>query len=600
MSHVTCEKIRIHPVTVFVKIFKLQNKVLFILNALRLSFQYDQSMIKRALFHQPKQISRIIFISLDQYTQKASSSEDTFGELAAAPASSDMLDDDEVEFEPLVVLKLNLFVVNFFIETFISIWIAECVAMLEKRMPEDGVEAVEFNYNVVLGWLGRYGYAEKALQLYEQMKERRLKCNKHTYSSVLNALANDAKSNSEWLVKHVEILLRDARRASVGFSGRLTPAVYNAAIKAFARHGQVCSAFRVGDLMLKDGLRPGIDTFVHILQACDSEPEDSLSLVYRVWKLMLQMGVVPNTKAFNSFLWVCRRHFASLKKTNRTVMVSKLFDNLPAAVKFDDAEENNELTLLNGGSLNSLLSKMRQYGVDPDAKTFSLALDLLPDRREIEQAFLDILANNSAIKPDVTLLNAVILRRAKRGELELALTVLQEMSKYKLMPNENTFYCLAHGCDKRIDGVTLLQDAKKLNIPLSRQTYQTLLRRAFEQFNFAYAADVLQDMQRSNVQLTACTLRLIEQSLAKARQGQVKQERGQMVDTPDLTLKIAPLVQFKRFYKQWLLSMPLARRDRGAGANDQSLDIESVNTDDLREDWEKPWTKSAHKRRHIY
>ncbi|KRZ38881.1 Pentatricopeptide repeat-containing protein 1, mitochondrial [Trichinella pseudospiralis] len=499
-----------------------------------------------------------------------------------------------------MIIKLNLFVVNFFIETFISIWIAECVAMLEKRMPEDGVEAVEFNYNVVLGWLGRYGYAEKALQLYEQMKERRLKCNKHTYSSVLNALANDAKSNSEWLVKHVEILLRDARRASVGFSGRLTPAVYNAAIKAFARHGQVCSAFRVGDLMLKDGLRPGIDTFVHILQACDSEPEDSLSLVYRVWKLMLQMGVVPNTKAFNSFLWVCRRHFASLKKTNGTVMVSKLFDNLPAAVKFDDAEENNELTLLNGGSLNSLLSKMRQYGVDPDAKTFSLALDLLPDRREIEQAFLDILANNSAIKPDVTLLNAVILRRAKRGELELALTVLQEMSKYKLMPNENTFYCLAHGCDKRIDGVTLLQDAKKLNIPLSRQTYQTLLRRAFEQFNFAYAADVLQNMQRSNVQLTACTLRLIEQSLAKARQGQVKQERGQMVDTPDLTLKIAPLVQFKRFYKQWLLSMPLARRDRGAGANDQSLDIESVNTDDLREDWEKPWTKSAHKRRHIY
>ncbi|KRY73390.1 Pentatricopeptide repeat-containing protein 1, mitochondrial [Trichinella pseudospiralis] len=595
MSHVTCEKIRIHPVTVFVKIFKLQNKVLFILNALRLSFQYDQSMIKRALFHQPKQISRIIFISLDQYTQKASSSEDTFGELAAAPASSDMLDDDEVEFEPLVVRKHS------------PVWFGKKCQQLgkqgKKRMPEDGVEAVEFNYNVVLGWLGRYGYAEKALQLYEQMKERRLKCNKHTYSSVLNALANDAKSNSEWLVKHVEILLRDARRASVGFSGRLTPAVYNAAIKAFARHGQVCSAFRVGDLMLKDGLRPGIDTFVHILQACDSEPEDSLSLVYRVcevWKLMLQMGVVPNTKAFNSFLWVCRRHFASLKKTNGTVMVSKLFDNLPAAVKFDDAEENNELTLLNGGSLNSLLSKMRQYGVDPDAKTFSLALDLLPDRREIEQAFLDILANNSAIKPDVTLLNAVILRRAKRGELELALTVLQEMSKYKLMPNENTFYCLAHGCDKRIDGVTLLQDAKKLNIPLSRQTYQTLLRRAFEQFNFAYAADVLQDMQRSNVQLTACTLRLIEQSLAKARQGQVKQERGQMVDTPDLTLKIAPLVQFKRFYKQWLLSMPLARRDRGAGANDQSLDIESVNTDDLREDWEKPWTKSAHKRRHIY
>ncbi|KRZ09701.1 Pentatricopeptide repeat-containing protein 1, mitochondrial [Trichinella zimbabwensis] len=563
-------------------------------------------MINRVLFHQPKQISRIIFISLDQYTQKAPNAKDAFGELAAQ-ASSDLLDDDEVEFEPFVVRKHS------------PVWfgkkcqqlgkqgkIAECVAMLEKRMPEDGVEAVEFNYNVVLGWLGRYGYAEKALQLYEQMKERRLKCNKHTYSSVLNALANsDAKSNREWLVKHVEILLRDARRASVGFNGRLTPAVYNAAIKAFARHGQVCSAFRVGDMMLTDGLRPGIDTFVHILQACDSEPEDSLSLVYRVWevwKLMLQMGVVPNTKAFNSLLWVCRRHFVSLNKTNETVVVSKSFDNLPAVLKFDDAEEeqeNNELTLLGGVGLNSLLSKMQQYGVDPDAKTFSLALDLLPNRCEIEQAFLDILASNSVVKPDVTLLNAVILRRAKRGELGQALTVLQEMSKYKLMPNENTFYCLAHGCDKRIDGVTLLQDAKKLNIPLSRQTYQTLLRRAFEQFNFAYAADVLQDMQRSNVQLTACTLRLIEQSLAKARQGQVKQERGQMVDTPDLTLKIAPLVQFKRFYKQWLLSMPLARRDRG-GASDQSLDIDSVNTDDLREDWEKPWTKSAHKRRHIY
>ncbi|KAL1230685.1 Pentatricopeptide repeat-containing protein 1 [Trichinella spiralis] len=318
------------------------------------------------------------------------------------------------------------------------------------------------------------------------------------------------------------------------------------------------------------------------------------------------MGVVPNTKAFNSFLWVCRRHSAKrLKKTNGTIVSKSSFeitDNLPAVVKQDDAEmeeKNDGLTLLEGG-LNSLLSKMQQYGVEPDAKTFSLALDLLPNRCEMDQAFLDILANNPAIKPDVTLLNAVILRRAKRGELSRALTVLEEMSKYKLMPNENTFYCLAHGCDKRIDGVTLLQDAKKLNIPLSRQTYQTLLRRAFEQSNFAYAADVLQDMQRSNVQLTACTLRLIEQSLAKARQGQVKQERRRhMVDTPDLTLKIPSLVQFKRFYKQWLLSMPLARRNRGDGGH-QSLDIDSINTDDLREDWEKPWTKSRHKRRHIY
>ncbi|KRX57657.1 Pentatricopeptide repeat-containing protein 1, mitochondrial [Trichinella sp. T9] len=580
-------------------------------------------MIKRTLFPKRKQISRIIFISLDKYTQKASNSKDTFGELAA-PSGSDMVDDDdEVEFEPFVVRKHSP--VWFgkkcqqlgkqgkiselkFVETLriYFIWIAECVAMLEKRMPEDGVEAVEFNYNVVLGWLGRYGYAEKALQLYEQMKERRLKCNKHTYSSVLNALANDAKSNSEWLVKHVEILLRDARRASTRFKSTLTPAVYNAAIKAFARHGQVCSAFRVGDLMLVDGLRPGIDTFVHILQACDSEPEDSLSLVYRVWKLMLQMGVVPNTKAFNSFLWVCRRHFAKrLKKTNGTIVSKSSFeitDNLPAVVKLDDAEmeeKNDGLTLLEGG-LNSLLSKMQQYGVEPDAKTFSLALDLLPNRCEMDQAFLDILASNPAVKPDVTLLNAVILRRAKRGELSRALTVLEEMSKYKLMPNENTFYCLAHGCGKRIEGVTLLQDAKKLNIPLSRQTYQTLLRRAFEQSNFAYAADVLQDMQRSNVQLTACTLRLIEQSLAKARQGQVKQERRRhMVDTPDLTLKIPSLVQFKRFYKQWLLSMPLARRNRGDDGH-QSLDIDSINTDDLREDWEKPWTKSRHKRRHIY
>ncbi|KAL1230688.1 Pentatricopeptide repeat-containing protein 1 [Trichinella spiralis] len=221
-------------------------------------------MIKRTLFAKRKQISRIIFISLDKYTQKASNAKDTFGELAA-PSGSDMLDDDEVEFEPFVVRKHSpvwfgkkcqqLGKQGKFVETLriYFIWIAECVAMLEKRMPEDGVEAVEFNYNVVLGWLGRYGYAEKALQLYEQMKERRLKCNKHTYSSVLNALANDAKSNSEWLVKHVEILLRDARRASTRFSSALTPAVYNAAIKAFARHGQVCSAFRVGDLMLATG-----------------------------------------------------------------------------------------------------------------------------------------------------------------------------------------------------------------------------------------------------------------------------------------------------------------------------------------------------------
>ncbi|KHJ43462.1 fumarylacetoacetase [Trichuris suis] len=549
------------------------------------------------------------------------SSADVFGTLSSLPSTEDDDEEENVEFKPLVVMERS------------HLWfgrrcnklarqgkIAECVAMLQKRMPEDGVKPKRYNYVMVLGWLGRYGLAKKAFEVHEQMEQMKIRPSRHTYTSLLNACANSVPSEASWALARVDEVLKRARALG---NVSLDRGLYHAAIKAYRRSGDIQSALLVADLMITDGLSPDVITFTHVLQACMNDKQSGFVLALRVWQYMLKSGIAPNAEAMNNFIRICRdcglgpqgdallerwsanEHseiFLSEGNNNPNCpnihLISSAADHSDAIALSNGQHVNAEgsnsfgfsdsgapsvrsLKLSLIGGAQSLFDHLKRANVRPNKKTFTLMLDLLPNDSSSEEWLLKVM-RESRVPADLTFHNALIRRRAQRGNMEEALALLHSLQKRNVTINENTLHCLAHGCWHQDDGLALCQKAKDLGLSLSLATCHVLMRKALTHFDFVYARHLLDYMQRASIPCNKRFLRLIEEELAKAGKLPSRQD-----DQSSSAVKAIGISQFKRFYEKWLHSTRLAKQ---TDPRERLLD-KQVSADDLRESWEKPWAK---------
>uniref|UniRef100_A0A5S6QYZ1 PPR_long domain-containing protein n=1 Tax=Trichuris muris TaxID=70415 RepID=A0A5S6QYZ1_TRIMR len=546
-------------------------------------------------------------------------SADVFGTLSSVPSPDNDEEEEGVEFKPLVVMEHNH---SWFGRRCDKLGragkIAECLAMLQKRMPEEGVKPKRYNYVVVLGWLGRYGLVKKAFELHEQMVQMKIRPSRHSYTCLLNACANSIPSEAAWALARVDEVLKKARM--IGPTS-LDRALYHAAIKAYARSGDIQSAFLVADLMIVDGISPDVVTFTHVLQACLNDRESGFALALRVWQYMLKSGVALDAEALNNFIRICRDCGLGvdgdalleslLAKGNVENQLSKVKNAdlptvgisspamsneaiVPSNAHPSDTRKSKELVVAGRGTTSirslklsliggaqGLFDQLKKANARPNRKTFTLMLDLLPNDVSSEEWLLKVMRENR-IPANLIFHNALIRRYALRGSMEEATALLHSLEKRNVSINENTLHCLAHGCLHEDDGLALCQKAKDMGISLSLQTCRVLISNALSNFNFLYARHLLEYMQRASVQPNKRLLYLLEQRLTEAGQLVTSQANQSPRD-----VRVVGLTQFKLFYERWLHSMCLAKRTDPR----ERLLTKDVSTDDIREAWEKPWAK---------
>lgn len=93
-------------------------------------------------------------------------------------------------------------------------------------------------------------------------------------------------------------------------------------------------------------------------------------------------------------------------------------DNLNQLLSFDDMKKpENRLAVV--GGLTGFLEQMEMRNVQPDIRTFSQLLDVLPSNVEAEEKLLSVMDAKS-IKPDVDLYNMLIHKRCMRRDYEEA------------------------------------------------------------------------------------------------------------------------------------------------------------------------------------
>ncbi|GAV01316.1 hypothetical protein RvY_12050 [Ramazzottius varieornatus] len=168
---------------------------------------------------------------------------------------------------------------------------------LEVRMlQEDRVRPHRSVYDMLIAACGRAGYADKAFQLYTDMKKRAFHPVDATYVGLFNACAESPFARDG---------LRRAKRLreELHFKGHIpNDAVYHTMIKAFGKRGDLATAFQLADEMQANNVFLNDATFCHLLIACIGDKESGLKHAVEVWRLMLKNNFAPNLNHYSLLL----------------------------------------------------------------------------------------------------------------------------------------------------------------------------------------------------------------------------------------------------------------------------------------------------------
>ncbi|XP_058125991.1 pentatricopeptide repeat-containing protein 1, mitochondrial [Anopheles ziemanni] len=431
--------------------------------------------------------------------------------------------------------------------------IREALDVIEVRMKQDRVKPVNYHFNLLIGGCARVGYSKKAFQLYNKMKQHGLKVTGGTYTSLFNSCANspflgDGLNRANHLR---EVMLEKGYEPN--------ESNYNAMIKAYGRCGDLKTAFQLVDEMVARRLSIGTDTFNFLLQACISDHEYGFRHALLVWHRMHRMRIRPDRYSFNLLLRCVRDCQLGDLETTEQVIEQILSDSIGSRsqVKLPIAEENEQRTsetsvmplpakvdsssevvtirqelserlrhegapdllspvphlgslvklgevrksedrlLLLGGSSN-MFAEMKRCGVEPDIRTITELLDVIPPTYAAEKQLLATI-KQLKIRCDVDFFNILIKKRSMRFDYEGAREVLYMIEAANLEPDIVTYGVLALGCQTQEEAKSLLKMMHDADVRMNIQILGAMLRQGCAKKNFRYVTEILNIVRRERL-----------------------------------------------------------------------------------------------------
>uniref|UniRef100_A0A182PJT2 PROP1-like PPR domain-containing protein n=1 Tax=Anopheles epiroticus TaxID=199890 RepID=A0A182PJT2_9DIPT len=499
--------------------------------------------------------------------------------------------------------------------------IREALDVVEVRMKQDRVKPVNYHFNLLIGGCARVGYSKKAFQLYNKMKQHGLKVTGGTYTSLFNACAvspflGDGLKRANHLR---EIMLEKGYEPN--------ESNYNAMIKAYGRCGELKTAFQLVDEMVERRLSIGTDTFNFLLQACISDREYGFRHALLVWHRMHRMKISPDRYSFNLLLRCVRDcQLGDLEITAQVIEQilsesiggadSKRLDQpLPANEETppvenvkEDVEEpqqpqlttvtNRELTerlnqegvpdllssqphlgslvklgevrkaedrlLLLGGSSN-VFAEMKRCGVEPDIRTITELLDVIPSTYAAEKHLLATI-KQLKLRCDIDFFNILIKKRSMRFDYEGAKDVLYMIEAANLEPDIVTYGVLALGCQTQDEARSLLKMMHAADVRMNIQILGAMLRQGCAKQNFRYVTEILQIVKRERLKPNEPFLRHLEEF------GKVCEKRDREYDAKP---RKKGREEFKQEYNPYRMQLDAWREHMGLQglALDQALGI---------------------------
>ncbi|XP_045463286.1 pentatricopeptide repeat-containing protein 1, mitochondrial [Harmonia axyridis] len=479
----------------------------------------------------------------------------------------------------------------------------EAIDVLEVKMiKEDQAKPENYIYNLLIGGCGRNGLTKKAFSLFNDMKKRGLKVTGGTYTALFNACANNPCK--------AEGLERAKRLRNLMVEKLYEPndTNYHSMIKAFGRCGCLSTAFSIVDEMMTKRIKITADTFNFLLHACIEDKESGFRHALLVWRKMVKYHIPPSIFTYNLMLHTIRDcNLGDLEATqnvlfqiinekvkigsesnkliflgtNQKLLLStenellstenkmdlsssgdmnypNLMSRIPKLgnlISLSEVKKPEDKLLLVGG-FNAYLNNMRENNCNPDIKTFTLLLDVIPNNIAAEEQLL-LQMKTLKIRNDVDFFNMLIKKRVMRQDYEKAKDVLRLIKKYGHRPNLITYGVLALCCKTEKEALQFLDEMKNSKYRFNAEILGALLHQACYDKNFRYIMKIMQICVDENVQPN---LKFIEHL------DKLKKDCRRMIKNKDDEVGQSAIFQrgfrlFRSRYSKWITEIDVEKTD---------------------------------------
>lgn len=301
---------------------------------------------------------------------------------------------------------------------------AKCGSVMDARRVFDGLSQRDVvSWTAMLSALAQQGQAEEALQLYERMKEQKLRFDARSLVSVIQACSILAEKEEDAVVdgrplkrKSMELgraIHEEAVRRGHGFYLFLC----NALISMYGKCGGIVEARHVFDNLLQRD----VVSWNAILTTCAQQAlaEECLQLYSR----MSEENISPNVTTFVCVL----QAYSCLAEKEASVLTG---DGSPTTLE----------SLRKGKTIHA---EARSRGYESDVFVGSALISLYGKCGSIADA-QDVF--DRLPKRDVVVWNAILAAHVQLGLANKALELFEKMELERILPNETTYMHILQAC----------------------------------------------------------------------------------------------------------------------------------------------------------
>jgi pentatricopeptide repeat protein len=510
---------------------------------------------------------------------------DRFGTVSESEVlSSEYLPDDDDNYDKLEGMKRRR-PIEYYDRMMKQLWksggpekMGKMMDLFEQMQHEDRHPQQAHHITMLISGCAEFGLVDKAFHFFDLL----LKNGKHPTKAGVTALLNAcAESRDRHKALEKLALITDWIRETSYPCNKIH---YTAMVKAYARQGDLRSAFAVLKDMANEGHELDDRTYCMLLMGCITDRFSGFSHAIRILREMRKH--VPLTEhAVNLFLRIIRDsgvgtedHLHRLLPPEAAEKVILLPCNQLQVEKYRPPEKQialspvnlltqkypdqaicldmsslriacNKLSLVGGYA--GILKLMDESGIKSSIVTIMFLMQVLPDCTETENQLM-IEAEKRGVQLDTDFFNVLIRKRAFRFEVKSARNLLSDMQIRHIAVDVATFGTLALTCHDRDVGLQLMADMRSSGIKLNKQIAGALVCNACFRYDFEYLTDVLREMERYSVRPDAKMLEKIERAKLTSRQALLRADQGQELEKHFRLLNNDVFDRFLLFYKSWL------------------------------------------------
>nr|XP_003707096.2 PREDICTED: pentatricopeptide repeat-containing protein 1, mitochondrial [Megachile rotundata] len=415
-------------------------------------------------------------------------------------------------------------------------------------MKENSVKPNLFVYRLLISAFAVQGDITQCFKLFKKLKDSGLKPSPHVYTSLIEACAKS--KNKELALDRLQFLRTYCYQRKI----HLNVMQYCALIKAYGHHKETKIAFEVADEARDNKCDLSSSMIASLFHAAIGDTKSGLKYALTLWHTMKKNKMKISIYHYNLILRAIQcTKFGNLKTSDvllsgsydtriqfKDVERSDLLDSPPVisiscltslkessnmphpntneidivhsveslSLYLDNVLETNQLFLFGGAE--KFLNRMKENGVQPDVKTLTLILDLLPSSLEAENKFLKYIKRNF-LDVDIVFFNMLIKKRCMRNCYEDAKSTLREIQRYHLEPNVVTFGSLAIGCKNFRNGAELLEQMDNIGYVANNIILETLLLHACSKISFSYISYLMAYISNNQIKPSKAMLEMLDE-----------------------------------------------------------------------------------------